>query len=55
MDENLMIDPNKEEFKYSIKFNFSVTNNISKYEALLSGLKLTKKIRVGRIIVYKDS
>ena len=40
----LLVGPGKEKFKYSIRFRFSVTNNIFEYEALLLGLKLAKKI-----------
>ena len=33
----LLIGPDKEEFKYSIKFTFPITNTTAKYEALLAG------------------
>ena len=50
-----MVSPNKEKFKYSIKFRFPITNNVAKYEALMLGLRLAKKIWVGKIVVYKNS
>ena len=34
----LLEGPDKEKFKYSIKFTFPVTNNTAEYEALLAGL-----------------
>ena len=34
----LLVGPDKEEFKYSIKFTFSITNNAAEYEALLAWL-----------------
>ena len=46
----LLVGPDKEEFKYSIKFTFPITNNAAEYEALLAGLQLAKRIRaeIGR-------
>ena len=34
----LLVGSDKEEFKYSIKFTFPITNNATEYEALLAGL-----------------
>ena len=51
----MLVGPDKEEFKYSIKFTFPITNNAAKYEALLAGLKLAKRIRANRIRVFADS
>ena len=51
----LLVGPNKEEFRYSIKFTFPITNNAAEYEALLAGLQLTKRIRADRIRVFGDS
>ena len=51
----LLIGSDKEEFKYSIKFTFPITNNIAEYEALLAGLRLAKKIRAENVKVYADS
>ena len=44
----LLVGPDKEEFKYSIKFTFPITNNAAEYEALLTGLRLARKIRMDR-------
>ena len=51
----LLVGPDKEEFKYSIKFTFPITNNVAEYEALLVGLQLAKRIRVKRVRVFVDS
>ena len=34
----LLVGSDNEEFKYSIKFTFPITNNATGYEALLAGL-----------------
>ena len=51
----LLIGPDNEEFKCSIKFTFLITNNAVKYEALLAGLRLARKIQVDRVKVFADS
>ena len=51
----LLVGPNKEKFKYFIKFAFPITNNETEYEALLAGLQLAKRIRVERVRVFVDS
>ena len=51
----LLVGPRKEEFKYSIKFRFPITNNVIEYEALLSSLRLAKKILVEMVILFIDS
>ena len=51
----LLIGPGKEEFKYSIKFMFLITNNAAEYEALLVGLRLARSIRVEKVKVFVDS
>ena len=51
----LLVGPDKEEFKYSIKFRFPLTNNAAEYEALLVGLQLAKRIRAEKVRVFADS
>ena len=51
----LLIGPDKEEFKCSIKFTFPITNNAAEYEALLAGLRRAKRIRAQRVNVFVDS
>lgn len=50
----LLIELGKEKFKYSIRFKFLVTNNMAQYEALLSRLRLAKKIWAGKVILFTD-
>ena len=51
----MLIELDKKEFKYSIKFKFPVTNIMVEYEALLSRLRLAKKIWASKVIVFIDS
>ena len=51
----LLIGPDKEEFKYSIKFTFPITNNATEYETLLARLQLARRIQTDRIRVFVDS
>ena len=51
----MLIGPSKQEFRYCIKFMFPITNNAAEYEALLVGLRLAKKNRVKKLIVFADS
>ena len=51
----MLVGPDKEEFKYSIKFTFPITNNAAEYEALLAGLQLAKRIRAEKVRVFADS
>ena len=51
----MLIEPGKEEFKYSIIFKFSVTNNVAEYEALFSRLRLIKKIRIRKVVLFTKS
>ena len=50
-----MVESGKKEFKYSIRFRFLITNNVVEYEALLSGLRLAKKIHARKIVLFTDS
>lgn len=40
--------------KYTLHFLFKMTNNQSKYEALLVGLKLTKELGIKCLKVFID-
>ena len=51
----LLVGPNKEEFKCSIKYTFLITNNAVEYEALLAGLRLAKGIRADRVKAFTNS
>jgi len=39
----------------SYKLAFDCSNNEAKYEALIAGLKILKKLNAKRILVYRDS
>ena len=51
----MLVGPDKEKFKYSIKFTFPITNNAAEYKALLVGLRLAKRICAERVRVFADS
>ena len=51
----MLVGPDKEEFKYSIKFTFPITNNVAEYEVLLAWLQLAKRIRAEKVRVFVDS
>ena len=51
----LLVGLDKEEFKYSIKFTFPITNNAAEYEALLAWLQLAKRIHAEKVRVFADS
>ena len=39
----------------SIKFDFLVSNNQAKYEALIAGLQLAYDVNITRLTIYSDS
>lgn len=41
--------------EYALRFGFPVTNNEAEYEALVTGLKLTKELGIRRLKVFTDS
>lgn len=43
------------EFAYALKYDFPVSNNESKYKALLVGLRMTLFLNVKQLIVWGDS
>ena len=45
----------KKSLSFFIIFKFLVTNNDSEYEALVSVLRLAKKIQANKITIYIDS
>ena len=49
------ISPKKETLKYAVRLQFAAINNKAKYEALLTGLSLTKAIGAKNIIIQADS
>ena len=47
--------PSGEEMEYAIRIGFKATNNETKYEALLVGLRVTTKLRVESLDAFSDS
>jgi ribonuclease HI len=43
-----------EQTSYSYKFYFSCTNNVAKYEALISGIHILKKLQARKVYIYMD-
>nr|GFA21232.1 putative ribonuclease H-like domain-containing protein [Tanacetum cinerariifolium] len=51
----VLISPTKIEYTYALRLNFKSTNNEAEYEALLTGLRMAKKMRVQSLFVNVDS
>lgn len=47
----VLISPKGAKVSYSIKFKFKATNNQAKYEAFITGLKLTLALRAEKVKV----
>ena len=42
----VLVPPNGETLEYSMRFAFPSTKNVAEYEALIAGMKLTRKLEV---------
>uniref|UniRef100_A0A2N9FDC4 Uncharacterized protein n=1 Tax=Fagus sylvatica TaxID=28930 RepID=A0A2N9FDC4_FAGSY len=51
----ILVSPEKDKFEYAIQLRFRATNNEAEYEALLAGLKLSKKMGVKNLTIKSDS
>ncbi|GKB47373.1 reverse transcriptase domain-containing protein [Tanacetum coccineum] len=51
----VLISPTKTEYTYALRLNFESTNNKAEYEALLAGLRMSKKMGVQSLFVNVDS
>jgi ribonuclease HI len=51
----VLIAPSKVRTCYAVKLDFSCTNNIAEYEALLLGLRKLKAIGIRRVVLKTDS
>ncbi|XP_071688186.1 uncharacterized protein [Rutidosis leptorrhynchoides] len=47
--------PHREVHTYALRFNFKVTNNEAKYEALLVGMRIARELGVRKLQAYVDS
>lgn len=50
-----MAHPKKEIIEYAMQFDFSITNNEAKYEALIARLKIMKELGVGHLPIFSNS
>ena len=51
----ILVGPSKIRIRYAVKLQYNATNNAAEYEALLTGLKLSIKVRAEHLKVYFDS
>lgn len=51
----LLLAPDVMRFEYVLHFNFRTSNNEAKYEALLAGLRMAKRLEAKNIQVYSNS
>ncbi|XP_062155173.1 uncharacterized protein LOC133863227 [Alnus glutinosa] len=47
--------PNREEFRYALKFGFAATNNKAEYEAVLSAMKIAREMGIMNLEIRSDS
>lgn len=47
--------PNREEFRYALKFGFTATNNEAEYEAVLSAMEIAQEMGILNIEIRSDS
>ncbi|GKG09106.1 reverse transcriptase domain-containing protein, partial [Tanacetum coccineum] len=40
----ILTNPEGTEFTYALRFEFSATNNVAEYEALIAGLRIAEQI-----------
>jgi ribonuclease HI len=45
----VLVSPQKDKLEYAIQLRFRATNNEAEYEALLTGLKLSKSMKQRKI------
>jgi hypothetical protein len=50
----VLISPSKKEIHFSYKMEFEATNNVAEYEALILGLKATRKMQITELVVFGD-
>lgn len=51
----VLVSLERHKLKCAMRFDFKVTNNVTKYEVLLSGLRLAKKMQVERLVININS
>lgn len=51
----ILVNPEGDVIQYVLHFRFSSTNNEAEYEALITGLRISKKLGVQHLKTYRDS
>ena len=51
----ILVNPKEIIIEYVLRFEFPTTNNESKYEALIVGLKIAKELEADWLQIYSDS
>ena len=51
----VLIPPEREPLKYSLRFVVLSSNNMAEYEALIASLRLARKLEVTQLIAHSDS
>ncbi|KAL5555866.1 hypothetical protein UlMin_038102 [Ulmus minor] len=51
----ILVSPDGVKLSCAVRFKFKATNNQAEYEALLSGLRLTKEVSARHLTIYSDS
>ncbi|GJU39277.1 reverse transcriptase domain-containing protein [Tanacetum coccineum] len=51
----ILMNPERTEFTYALRFRFDTTNNEAKYEALIAGLRIAEQIGVKNLQANMDS
>ena len=51
----ILVSPEGKRLNCALRFRFKATNNQSKYEALLDGLRLSKEVSAHHLLIYSDS
>ena len=44
-----------DKLRYTLQIHFATSNNVSEYEVLIHGLRLTNELGIRRILCYGDS
>lgn len=50
----VLVSPEGHKFNCTVRFNIKATNNVAKYEALIAGLRLARKMQVKRLVINSD-
>ncbi|GJW03012.1 reverse transcriptase domain-containing protein [Tanacetum coccineum] len=51
----ILTSPESEEFTYALRLEFDASNNEAEYEALIASLRITKQMRVKKLVAKVDS